>query len=185
MKRRLLFITGSPGSGKTSVLLKVVEALKARGYSVGGMISREVRSCGTRVGFEVLDISYGTRGWLAHVNRRQGPRVGRYRVNLEDLNDIGAGAIFKAVESFDVVVIDEIGPMELHSGRFKEAVKRAVESGKLVIGTFHWKVRDKLIEEVKAREDVEIYRVTSENRENLYEIVVEKSAEFLARLSEE
>ncbi|MCK4439352.1 AAA family ATPase, partial [Candidatus Bathyarchaeota archaeon] len=43
MKKRLMFITGSPGTGKTSVLLKIVDALKARDYSVGGMVSREVR----------------------------------------------------------------------------------------------------------------------------------------------
>ena len=174
LKKRLLFITGSPGSGKTSVLLRAIEALKARGHSVGGMISREVRTCGTRVGFEVLDLSNGRRGWLAHVNQKQGPRVGRYCVNLEDLDNIGARAIVKAVENFDVIAIDEIGPMELHSGRFKEAVKRAVESGKLVIGTVHWKARDNLIEEVKLREDAEICRVTYENRGSLHETIVEK-----------
>lgn len=179
MKKRLLFITGSPGSGKTTVLLKAIEALKARGHRVGGMISREARTSGTRVGFEILDLGSGRRGWLAHVNQKQGPRVGRYRVNLEDLNDIGAGAILKAVENFDVIAIDEIGPMELHSERFKEAVKRVVESGTLVIGTVHWKARDKLIERIKAREDAEIYRVTYENRGNLHETIVEKAVEFL------
>jgi len=93
LKKRLLLITGSPGSGKTTVLLNAIEALKVRGYSVGGMISREVRTCGTRVGFEILDLSNGRRGWLAHVNQKQGPRVGRYHVNLDDLNNIGARAI--------------------------------------------------------------------------------------------
>ncbi len=181
MKKRLLFITGSPGAGKTTVLLKTVEALKARGYSLGGMVSREVRTCGTRVGFEILDLSSGRKGWLAHVNQKHGPRVGRYRVNLEDLNNIGAEAIVKAVENFDIVAIDEIGPMELYSERFKEAVKKAVEGGKLVIGTVHWRVRNKLIEEVKAREDAEVYRVTYENKGSLHEIIIEKAVEFLAK----
>ncbi len=181
LKKRLLFITGSPGTGKTTVLLKTIEALKARGYSVGGMVSREVRTCGTRVGFEILDLSSGRRGWLAHVNQKHGPQVGKYRVNLEDLNGIGVNAIAKAIENFDVTAIDEIGPMELHSEMFKEAVKKAVESEKLVIGTVHWKVRDKLVEEVKTRQDAEIHRVTYENRGYLHEIIVEKAAEFLAK----
>jgi nucleoside-triphosphatase len=185
LKKRLLLITGSPGSGKTTLLLKAIETLKARGHSVGGMISREVRACGTRVGFEVLDLGSGRRGWLAHVNQKQGPRVGRYRVNLEDLNDIGAGAIFKAVDNFDIIAIDEIGPMELYSDRFKEAVKRAVESRKFMIGTVHWKARDKFTEEVKAREDAEICRITYENRGTLHETIVEKAAEFLAKTTEE
>jgi len=181
LKKRLLFMTGSPGTGKTSVLLKTIEVLKARGYGVGGMVSREVRTCGARVGFEILDISSGRRGWLAHVNQKHGPRIGKYRVNLEDLDNIGAEAIANAVENADVVAIDEIGPMELHSERFKEAVKKAVESGKLVIGTIHWKARDRLIQEIRTREDAEIYKVTYENRGNLHENIVEKAAEFLAK----
>jgi nucleoside-triphosphatase len=165
--------------GKTTVLLRVVESLKTKGYSVGGMISREVRSGGARVGFEVLDLSSDRRGWLAHVNQPSGPQVGRYRVNLEDLNSIGVEAIGKAVEGFDVVVIDEVGPMELFSEKFKEAVKRAVESGKVVVGVVHWKARDRLIEEVKKREDAEVIVVTYENRNKLHENIVGKAIEFL------
>ncbi|MDH5596385.1 MAG: NTPase [Candidatus Bathyarchaeota archaeon] len=179
LKKRVLLITGSPGTGKTSVLLKTIDALKARGYSVGGVISREARAGWTRVGFEILDLGSGRRGWLAHVNRKVGPRVGKYGVNLEDLEDIGANAIVNAAENFDVVAIDEIGPMELFSEKFKEAVKKAVECGKVVVGVVHWKARDRLIEEVKNREDTEILEVTSENRNKLHETIVEKAVEFL------
>jgi len=179
LKKRLLLLTGSPGVGKTTVLLRVVESLKAKGYSVGGMLSREVRSDRTRVGFEILDLGSGSRGWLAHVNRKVGPRVGKYRVNLEDLDNIGANAIVNAAENFDVVAIDEIGPMELFSEDFKEAVKRAVESGKVVVGVVHWKARDRLIEEVKKREDAETIAVTNENRNELHETIVEKAVKFL------
>jgi nucleoside-triphosphatase len=179
VKKRVLLITGSPGTGKTSVLLKAVDALKARGYSVGGVISREARVGWARVGFEILDLGSGRRGWLAHVNRKTGPQIGKYRVNLEDLDNIGANAIVNAAENFDVIAIDEIGPMELFSEKFKEAVKRAVESGKLMVGVVHWKARDKLIEEVKMREDAEVIAVSQENRNKLHETIVEKAVEFL------
>jgi nucleoside-triphosphatase len=159
--------------------MKTVDALKARGYSVGGVISREARVGWMRVGFEILDLGSGSRGWLAHVNQKVGPRVGKYRVKLEDLDNIGANAIINAAENFDVVAIDEIGPMELFSEKFKEAIKRAVESKKLVIGVVHWKVRDRLIEEVKNREDTEIIAVTSENRNTLHQTITEKAIEFL------
>ena len=185
MKKRLMFITGSPGTGKTSVLLKIVDALKARDYSVGGMVSREVRTHGARVGFDILDLSSSRRGWLAHVNQKHGPRIGKYRVNLEDLDSIGAEAIANAVKNADVVAIDEIGPMELYSERFKKAVKRAIESRKLVIGTIHWKVRDRLIGEVRAREDAEIYKVTYENREDMHQMIIEKAVEFLSKGTKE
>jgi nucleoside-triphosphatase len=177
--KRLLLLTGSPGIGKTTVLLRVADALKAEGYRVGGMISREVRSSGTRVGFEILDLSSSKTGWLAHVSQQKGPQVGRYRVNVQDLDRIGVEAIVRAVESLDVVVIDEVGPMELFSANFQEAVKRAVDSVKLVIGVVHWKARCSLIDEVKARADAEVYVVTLENRDKLHEVVVGKATEYL------
>jgi len=76
LPKRVLLITGSPGVGKTTLLLRIVEALKAKGYSVGGMVSREVRSCGARVGFEIIDLADNTkRGWLAHVNQKKVHRL--------------------------------------------------------------------------------------------------------------
>jgi nucleoside-triphosphatase len=179
MKKRILLLTGSPGVGKTTVLLRIIDALKAKGYSVGGMISREVRSSGVRVGFEILDLSNDRRGWLAHVNQTIGPQVGKYRVNLEDLNSIGAEAIMKAIKDCDIIAIDEIGPMELFSEKFREAVRKAVECGKVMVGVVHWKAMDRLIDEVKKREDAEILEVTRENRNKLHANIVGRANEFL------
>ncbi|MGA9388088.1 MAG: NTPase [Candidatus Bathyarchaeia archaeon] len=177
--KRLLFLTGSPGVGKTTILLRVVEALKAKGYGVGGMISREVRCSGVRVGFEIMDLCDSAHGWLAHVSQQSGPQVGRYRVSLKDLDSVGVRAIVRAVEDLDVVVVDEVGPMELFSAKFQDAVGRAVESLKLVIGVVHLRARSRLIDEVKGRADFGVYVVTPENRDSLHEAVVEKAVEFL------
>jgi nucleoside-triphosphatase len=103
-------------------LLRVVEAMKAKGYSVGGMVTRDVRTSGTRVGFEITDLSSGNRGWLASVHERRGPHVGKYRVNIDDLNELGVKAVLNACEKLDVVIVDEVGPMELFSEKFREAV---------------------------------------------------------------
>lgn len=182
MKKRLLFITGSPGVGKTTLLLKVAEALKAKGYSVGGMISRDVRMSGVRVGFEVTDLSSGNMGWLASVHQKGGPQVGRYRVNIVDLNGIGVKAILEAGEKLDVVIIDEVGPMELFSMKFREAVEKAVESKKLVVSTVHWKMSGELIDSIKKREDGEIHILTNENRDRVLEEIIREALDFLSRV---
>jgi len=166
--------------GKTTVLMRVVEGLNVKHYSVGGMMSQEVRSeDGFRVGFEILDLHNSRRGWLASVNEPNGPQVGKYRVNLEDLDSIGVEAIAEAVERLDVVVIDEVGPMELFSDRFQDAVKRAIVSTRLVVGVVHWNARGQLIGELKARADSEVIVVTPENREKLHEVLMAKAIEFL------
>jgi nucleoside-triphosphatase len=187
MRKRLLFLTGNPGIGKTTVLMKTVEVLKSKGLTIGGMVSREVRSHGERVGFEVLDIGTNRRGWLARVdhNQNQRPRVGKYRVNLDDLNNVGTAALLKSVEDFDVVAIDEVGPMESCSTQFLEAVEKAVESDKIVIGTIHRKMRNELIDKIRAREDAEIFVVTYENRDGLHEIIARRAEEFLEKNTRE
>jgi nucleoside-triphosphatase len=113
------------------------------------------------------------------VNQPDGPRVGKYRVNLHDLESIGVGAILRAAEECDVICVDEIGPMELFSERFKGAVQQVVECEKPLVGIVHWKAKDRLIEEVRRREDAEIIEVTLENRDRLQETIVTKTVEFL------
>jgi len=175
MHKRVLVITGSPCVGKTTVLTKTVSLLRGRGFRIGGMLSKEVREGGARVGFEIFDIAGEKRGWLAHVNQETGPSLGKYRVNLRDLEDIGANAIIGATENCEIIVIDEIGPMELFSPKFKNAAKRALQSRKLVIAVVHSKADDELIKSVKTREDTEIFEVTHENRENLARVITEKA----------
>lgn len=181
--KRLIFITGRSGVGKTSVLLRAVDALKAKGYKVGGMISREVRERGVRVGFEIVDFHTGRRGWLAHVTQPSGPQISKYRVNLSDLNVIGASSILNAATDADIIVVDEIGPMELFSPEFKKAVDQAIRSSKPVVGTIHFRARDPLINTIKAREDAEILEVTYENREDLHNVIIHKVVQSLEKPS--
>ena len=175
----MLILLGNPGVGKTTVLAKVVSALRARDVRVGGMFSREVRKGALREGFEIVDVATAKVGWLAQVNQQGIHQVGKYHVNLADLDSVGAQAINAAVEHSDVVVIDEIGPMELFSSKFKEATQKTLESSKLVIAVVHWKSQDKLIVAAKNRADAEIIMVTSKNRDTLHEALIEKAVAFL------
>ena len=181
LQKRVLLLTGNPGVGKTTVLMKTVNALKEKGYTVGGMISRGVRGDKARIGFEILDLATSRRGWLARINHKNGPQVGKYRVNIESLHNIGAQAITRAVESCDIIAIDEIGPMELFSEKFKEAVQKALESRKLVLAVIHWKANAALIREAKNREDAETTTVTMGNREKLSKTLFEEASRILKR----
>jgi nucleoside-triphosphatase len=176
---RLLFVTGRPGIGKTTVLLNAAEALQARGYHVGGMISREIRKEGGRFGFEIVDFRTDRRGWLARVDQLVGPQVGKYRVNLSDLDSIGANAVLNALRDADVVVIDEIGPMELLSQTFKKSVSEALDSRKLVLGAIHHSARNPIIESVKKRDDVFMVTVDLANRKHLHNILIQNALQYL------
>ncbi len=177
----LILVTGKPGIGKTSILRRTVKELKNRKYEVGGMICREVREGGVRVGFEIMDLSTETRGWLAHVNQPTGPKIGKYHVNLTDLEVIGVGAILDAIQNADVVAIDELGPMEFSSIAFSKALVKAVESNKPLIGTVHYGLENSVIDTIKKREETEIIKVTYKNREILHNLIANKISEYLAK----
>jgi nucleoside-triphosphatase len=172
--KRLILVTGPPGIGKTTVLLKVEEKLRNRGYKVGGMISQEIRDGCSRVGFEITDLALGRKGWLAHIRQAEGPKIGRYRVNIEDLDSIGTTAILGAINNADIVVIDEIGPMELCSESFINAVKKAAEATKPPVATVHYRAHDPLIKQIMSRGDTEVFETTLRNRATLPDIVASK-----------
>ena len=177
--KRLLLVTGRPGIGKTTVLLNAAEELKAKGYRVEGMISKEVRREGRRVGFEVVNFGTGLRGWLAHVEQSVGPQVGKYKVNLDDLDSIGANAVLDAIRNADVVIIDEIGPMELFSQAFRKAVNEALNSSKLVLAVIHHSARDPIIESIKKRDDVFVATADIANRNDLHNILIQNALQYL------
>jgi nucleoside-triphosphatase len=179
MQKRLTLITGAPGIGKTTVIMRVAEVLKAQGKLVGGMTSKEQRDGEVRKGFLIQDLSNGDQGWLASVNQPDGPRVGKYRVNLHDLENIGAKAIKEATKSADVIIIDEIGPMELRSLPFKKASQEALNSSKPVIATIHFKAADEFVTDIKNRSDAELIEVTFHNREGLHNLITEKITKTL------
>ena len=85
----------------------------------------------------------------------------------------------EAAEKCDVIAIDEVGPMELLSQKFKKAVMHALQSGKLVLAVVHAKAQDQLINEVKQREDAEVFTVTSANRDSLPEELLKRAIETL------
>lgn len=182
--RQHIFLTGPPRIGKTTIILKVVSLIRDKNVKVGGMVSQEILERGNRVGFKVIDILNSVEGVLAHVNRESGPQVGKYRVCLEDLERIGAKAILSACEKADVVVIDEVGPMELYSEPFKDAVIRALDSGKIVLGTIHWRAKTSFTEMIRRRDDVKIVEVRYENRNTLPKTISEEILMGFKRLKQ-
>ena len=166
-------VTGVPKIGKSTLCMKVVNALRNKGVPVGGMTSGEILERGTRVGFEIVDIWSGRRGVLAHINQKSGPGVGKYRVNLDDLDSVGAQAIKDAVLSDAVLtVVDEIGPMELHSEKFIAAVETAIASEKEMLVSLHRSAKHRLTERI--RKEFEVYELTMENRDEIADAVLRR-----------
>ena len=89
---------------------------------------------GVREGFSIVTLD-GKEAVLAHITIDSPFRVGKYGVDISVLDDIGVTAIYNAIAVNDVIVIDEIGKMELFSPRFIKAVQDALSSNKKLLGS--------------------------------------------------
>jgi len=128
----------------------------------------ERKAGGVRIGFEVRDLTSGRTGELASAASRVGPRVGRYRVNLTDLAGIGAKGLEAASESSELIVVDEVGPMELVSPEFRKAVRRCIDSGKPMLAVVHERLDDDLLNELRQKATA-LFTLSMENRDSAAE----------------
>jgi len=158
-----ILLEGRPGVGKTTVARGVVGLLRDRGISVVGFTTEEVRDGRRRVGFAV-ESADGDRATLAHVDLPGPPRGGKYGVDVEAFERVALPALRKAGQH--VVVIDELGKMELLSQRFRDAVAAILDGDSPVVATIHAH-RHPFTDGVKRRKDVQLHRVTAANRDEL------------------
>ena len=165
-------ITGLPGSGKTYALLRVIEMLKEEDITLGGMIDEPVGDGRHKTGFTVRDLATGESAVFAGNDIESKIVVGKMGVDIAKLEEVGVAAIRKAIEGCDLIIIDEVGKMEVECPAFIDAVREALDADKPMIITLHKKSRNPLLQDIRRRDDVRILEVTPTNRNILpYKIV--------------
>ena len=163
--KRVYLLTGRPGTGKTSLIKQAVAGMRG---NAGGFYTEEIRSQGIRQGFRLITLD-GQQATLAHVNISSPYRVSKYGVDIDSLDRVGVPALHQAVRQCDLVVIDEIGKMELFSANFREAVWQIIGSGRRVLGTIMLNPNP-WADRVKQNPQVNLIEVT---RTNYYRVLEE------------
>jgi nucleoside-triphosphatase len=157
--KRVLLLTGQPGSGKTALIKEALARTEVKG---GGFYTEEIRTGGIRQGFRIATLD-GQEAVLAHVDISSPHQVSKYRVDIGALERVGVSALRQALAESDLIVIDEIGKMELLSPRFKEVVTQAMNSGKKVLGTIMLNPHP-FADEIKHHPQAEVLPLTRDNR---------------------
>ena len=159
--KKNLFMTAEPRTGKSTALHKVLQALGV--HRCGGFLTPEVREAGERIGFDCVTLE-GERIRFADVKFKTFPRVSRYGLDLESFNKVIIPAVRLALQQKEILVIDELGPMEFGSDEFQELLAEILASPKPLLGTIFLKPHP-AIDAIKRRLDVELYQLTIDNRD--------------------
>jgi nucleoside-triphosphatase len=158
-----LLIEGRPGSGKTTVTRRLISLLSEEGARVTGFTTAEIRKGGGRVGFSIETVD-GQTGVLARVDI-DGPRVGKYGVDVSGFEGLALPAL-EVDDAKTIVVIDELGKMELLSDAFRRSVERLFAGANWLVATVHV-YRHRFTDGLKQRPDTEVVKITRANRDDL------------------
>ena len=158
----IILLTGRPGCGKTTLIRRLLEDYSG---DVGGFYTQEIREGGIRKGFEIITLD-GRRGILAHVDIQSSQRLGKYKLDLHALEHLAVPAIQEAVGKEALVVIDEIGPMEIRSKEFRQAVIQTFQSGAKILGTIVQRSMP-FTDEIKRMPGVQVIEITRKNRQEM------------------
>ncbi len=162
MRKKNILITGSPGIGKTTLIRRISHDL--RNLNPAGFYTEEMRIKGIRKGFSLVSLD-GRRGMLSHTDITGRHRVGKYGVDIAAFDDFLEHITFFGPET-GLIIIDEIGKMECISDRFKKLLKTILAEERPVIATIARK-GEGIIEEIKKRDDVELFVMIETNRNSL------------------
>ena len=167
-----ILLSGRPGCGKTTLVKRLVNHLA---QSAGGFYTEEIRDRGTRVGFKIATLD-GDEVVFAHVEIESSARLGKYWLDLPALEAVGVRAVREAVQRGRLVVIDEIGPMEMRSPVFRDTLKEALDSKAPLLATIFARSLP-FTDMIKSRDDVVVIEVRPDNRERLVSELAEKLRE--------
>lgn len=162
-EKNKILITGLPGSGKTTLIEKVISSFPELRWK--GFFTKEIRDKGERVGFEIIT-GEGKRGILAHKDLKGGPRVGKYGVNIKDIDEV-MGKSLENLEDARLVIIDEIGKMEMCSPFFRKKLMEVLSSPVPLLGTIKLKGNGE-IDKIKGRKEVLVILLNPENRDKVF-----------------
>ena len=164
-----ILITGPPKIGKSTLIKNLIEYFKSQNLTVDGFLTPELRIKGKRIGFLLERIGEKEKVILAKKsNYKSKQKLGSYNVFLDDFEDFIEFLDHLKSETIDLIIIDEIGKMELFSEKFGSILKNLFTSRKSIIATIGLQINHDIKDWLLSRKEITLYTINRENRQEIF-----------------
>ena len=184
---KMILLTGKPKSGKSRMLDKLRRSLsKQRKIRMNGIISSELQFKKQRIGIKMKDIKKKSEILMAvktfknNKYNMKSKQFGSYCVDVNALENV-ALPVFDDLKGCNLLIIDEIGKMELLSNKFKKKIKTlfSTEQKFIILAIVPISNDVPLVEDLKKRSDTELIELSENNREGVYRKIRKRIINFV------
>jgi nucleoside-triphosphatase THEP1 len=169
-KPKIFIITGKIGSGKTTLIQKLIRKFRFENILVSGIYSARILENDKTTGYDVVDISTDeTEKFLRDRGNEDQQRIGKFYI---DSNGEQKGNEILMNSQSKLIIIDEIGKLELEDRGWAHSLEQLVTDSK---SNLLLSVREEVLYEVtekfKISPDI-IFNVEAQKDEDLFSLIL-------------
>lgn len=164
--RKIYIVTGNIGAGKTNLIQNIVSKLKAENISVAGIVTTRIIENEITTGYDILNVSSNERAiFLRTFGDDNQQRIGKYFIYAEGLK-LGENSL-KSTDA-KLIVIDEIGKLELDEKGWHNALTQIISNSKnLLLLSVREEVINEVLEKYRISPEI-IFNVSAQNEDDLF-----------------
>jgi len=168
-----ILITGPPKSGKSTLIAKLIDYYRTKNIKIYGFITPDVKKNNQRIGFDIKDIYTGLTKKLARIGTYNSQyKLGKYSIFIEEFDETVSILETIDYQSEDLLIIDEIGKMELFSKKFQNFIMKKFDLDINIIATIGQKIRHPIKDYISRITNVLTYSLNQENAQELFQKII-------------
>ncbi|GET29399.1 hypothetical protein SD074_16010 [Prolixibacter sp. SD074] len=158
---QIFILSGERGQGKTGYAREIINLLRQKGVSVNGIYSDRVLNDDETIGYDIVDIKSGEREiFLRLTGEPQFEQIGRYYIHPNGLR-MGTNSLLTDGSECDLVVIDEVGQLELKDSGWSDSLNQLVQKNQChLLLTTRTRYADEFISRLNGA-DISVYDLSA------------------------